>query len=48
MISLIHTIVSDLEKLTKTEGNEVPESHDIEVQRLITDVFRRINEQMIE
>ncbi len=48
MISLIHTIVSDLEKLMETEGNEVPVSHDIEVQRLITDVFRRINEQMIE
>ncbi|MDW7731012.1 MAG: DUF5806 family protein [Methanolobus sp.] len=48
MISVIHRIVTDIKKLMDTEGSEIPEEHATEVQLLIADVLRRINESLDE
>jgi hypothetical protein len=48
MITIIHKIVVDIKKLMDTEGSEVPEEHATDVQRLIADVLRRINESLDE
>ncbi|WP_406656450.1 DUF5806 family protein [Methanolobus sp. ZRKC2] len=46
MISVIHSIVTDIKKLMDTEGSEIPEEHATEVQLLIADVLRKINESL--
>ena len=48
MLDMIHSIISDLATLTRAENNEVSEAHDIEVQRIIAEVFRNINEEMVD
>lgn len=46
IICIIHTIVSDIQKLMETEGGEVSGEHATEVQRMIADVLRRMNLSM--
>ena len=48
MLAIIHKIVVDIKKLMDTEGSEVPEEHATDVQLLIADVLRRINESLDE
>jgi arsenate reductase-like glutaredoxin family protein len=48
MITIIHKIVVDIKKLMNTEGSEVPEEHATDVQILIADVLRKINESLDE
>lgn len=48
MITMIHKIVKDLKKLIETEGEDVPTEHATEVQMLVADVLRKINEAMEE
>ncbi|AFV24398.1 hypothetical protein Mpsy_2194 [Methanolobus psychrophilus R15] len=48
MLGIIHQIVTDIKKLMVTEGSEVPEEHATEVQLLIAEVLRRINESLDE
>lgn len=48
MITIIHKVVVDIKKLMDTEGSEVPEEHATDVQMLIADVLRRINESLDE
>jgi len=43
IIPIIHTIVSDIQKLMETEGGKVSDEHATEVQQVIADVLRRIN-----
>lgn len=43
IIPIIHTIVSDIQKLMETEGGEVSDEHATEVQQVIADVLRRMN-----
>ncbi len=46
IIPIIHTIVSDIQKLMETEGGEVSDEHATEVQQVIADVLRRMNLSM--
>ncbi len=46
IIPIIHTIVSDIQKLMETEGGEVSNEHATEVQQVIADVLRRMNLSM--
>lgn len=48
MLELIHQIVRDIKNLMATEGSEIPEEHATEVQLLIAEVLRRINESLDE
>lgn len=48
MIGMIHKMVQDLKKLIETEGGDVPTEHATEVQMLVADVLRKINESMEE
>lgn len=48
MLNLIHKMVKDIKQLMDTEGSEIPEEHATEVQLLIADVLRRINESLDE
>ncbi len=48
MLDLIHKMVKDIKQLMDTEGSEIPEEHATEVQLLIADVLRRINESLDE
>lgn len=48
MIKIIHNIVTDMGKLMEIEGGEVPEEHATEVQQLIAEVLRKINESIDE
>ncbi len=48
MIGMIHKMVQDMKKLIETEGGEIPPEHATEVQMLVADVLRRINESMEE
>ena len=46
MIPIIHTIVSNIQKLMETEGGEISDEHATEVQQVIADVLRRMNLSM--
>ncbi|MDK2892602.1 DUF5806 family protein [Methanohalophilus sp.] len=48
MISLIHDVISDIRKLIEVEGVQAPEEHSEEVQKLIAEVLKRINESLEE
>ncbi|MBP2030761.1 hypothetical protein J2755_001709 [Methanohalophilus levihalophilus] len=48
MISVIHNVISDIRELVEVEGVEVPEEHSEEVQMLIAEVLKRINESLEE
>ncbi|MDG6242857.1 MAG: DUF5806 family protein [Methanolobus sp.] len=48
MISMIHQMVKDIRKLMDTEGSEVPQEHATEVQLLVAEVLRNINESLDE
>lgn len=48
MITMIHKMVQDMKKIIDTEGGEIPAEHATEVQMLVADVLRRINESMEE
>ncbi|MCD4704276.1 MAG: DUF5806 family protein [Methanosarcinaceae archaeon] len=46
MIQIIHKMVSDIKELMEIEGGDVSPEHATEVQMMIADVLRRINESM--
>lgn len=46
MISIIHQVISDIKQLMEVEGAEAPEEYSEEVQMLIAEVLKRINESM--
>lgn len=48
MLGMIHQMVTDIKKLMITEGSDVPEEHATEVQLLIAEVLRRINQSLDE
>lgn len=48
MLGMIHQMVTDIKKLMITEGSDVPEEHATEVQLLIAEVLRRINQSLGE
>jgi arsenate reductase-like glutaredoxin family protein len=48
MLQIIHQMVKDIKKLIDTEGSEVPEEHATEVQMLVAEVLRNINESLDE
>ncbi len=48
IISMVHQMVMDIRKLIDTEGSEVPTEHATEVQMLVAEVLRNINESLDE
>ncbi len=48
ILTMIHRMVKDIKKLMDTEGSEVPEEHATEVQMLVAEVLRNINESLDE
>lgn len=48
MINMIHKIVIDMKKIMETEGGEISLEHATEVQILIAEVLRNINQSMEE
>ncbi len=48
MLFIIHQMVKDIKKLMDTEGSEVAEEHASEVQMLVAEVLRNINESLDE
>ncbi len=46
MIQIIHKMVLDIKELMETEGGDVSPEHATEVQMMVADVLRRINESM--
>lgn len=48
MLLMIHQMVKDIKKLMDTEGSAIPEEHATEVQMLVAEVLRNINESLDE
>ena len=46
MIQIIHKMVLDIKELMEVEGGDVSSEHATEVQMMVADVLRRINELM--
>ncbi|MEA1984956.1 MAG: DUF5806 family protein [Euryarchaeota archaeon] len=46
MIQIIHKMVLDIKEMMETEGGDVSPEHATEVQTMVADVLRRINESM--